>query len=208
MLIDVYTKDGQPAGQIDLLDDIFAVEPNEDAMHKAVVSHLANRRQGTHKTKARSDVRGGGRKPWRQKGRGTARAGTIRSPLWKGGGTIFGPQPHKYTKKLNRKLKRLARKSAFSLRCSEQNLKIVEDFPMDEIRTKNMAAVLKNLEINNESTLMLLPADNHNIYMSARNIPGLSVQEADKISTYDILRHKKIVLFKSAVDVVIKSFGK
>ncbi len=208
MQVDVYTKSGETAGQIDLEESVFGIEPNENAMHRAVVAHLTNRRQGTRKTKARREVRGGGRKPWRQKGRGTARAGTIRSPLWKGGGTIFGPQPYIYESKLPKRVKKLAKKSAFSLRTSEQNLMIVEDFTFDEIKTKQMAEVLENLELQNEKTLVLLPQADKNVYMSARNIPGISIQPADKISVYDILNHKKIVLFKGAVDTIVENFNK
>ena len=125
MLVDIYNKDGNQSGQIDLQDDIFAIEPNESAMHRAVVVHLARRRQGTRSTKTRSEVKGGGRKPWRQKGRGTARAGTIRSPIWTGGGTIHGPKPKNYDVKLPKKIGRLAKKSALSLRYAEKNLLIV-----------------------------------------------------------------------------------
>ncbi len=207
MQIDVYTKDGQQNGQTELRDDIFAIEPNEHAMHLAVVSYLAAKRQGTHKTKTRDEVRGGGKKPWRQKGRGTARAGSTRSPLWVGGGTIHGPKPHKYHVALPKKLKRLARKSAFSLRCSENNLMIVEDFNLDAIKTKSMAEIFENLKIGGEKVLVLLPGENNNIWLSARNIPKVSVHPADRISTYEILNHKKILLFKSAIDTIEKTFG-
>ena len=206
MQVDVYTKDGRTAGQIELQDEIFGIEPNEHAMHMAVITHLARKRQGTHKAKARADVRGGGRKPWRQKGRGTARAGSIRSPLWKGGGTIFGPQPHPYNKRLPRKLKLLAKKSAFSVRLSEQNLMVVEDFNLEEIKTRQMVDFIKNLKIENESILILLPKENNNIFMSSRNIPRVSVKKADSTSTYDILSHKKVLLFKGAVETIANNF--
>lgn len=206
MVIDVYTKDGEQSEQIDLQDDIFAVEPNESAMHQAVVVYLAHQRSGTHKTKIRSEVRGGGKKPWRQKGRGTARAGSTRSPIWIGGGTIHGPQPHKYNMKLTKKIKRLAKKSALSLRCSENNLQIVEDFSFEEIKTKQMILILKNLKLENEKTLILLPQTDKNIYFSARNIPNLTIATADKISTYDILCNKKLLLLKGAVEVLVNTF--
>ncbi|MFP4368326.1 MAG: 50S ribosomal protein L4 [Candidatus Kapaibacterium sp.] len=207
MQVDVYNKDGQQAGTIELNDGIFAIEPNENIMHQAVVAYLANKRQGTHKTKNRSEVSGGGKKPWRQKGRGTARAGSIRSPLWVGGGTIHGPKPHKYTKKMPVKMKRLARKSAFSLRANEKNLMVVEDFTLNEIKTKNMNEILKALKIEGEKTLILLPGQNANIYLSSRNIPNVTVNSADKISTYDILSHKKLLLFKGAIENLEKSFS-
>jgi large subunit ribosomal protein L4 len=207
MLVDVYTKDGQKSGQIELPDDVFAVEPNEHAMHLAVVQYLANHRQGTRKTKLRSEVSGGGKKPWRQKGRGTARAGSTRSPLWVGGGTIHGPKPTVFEMKLPKKIKRLARKSALSLRAKENNLMVVEDFSFDEIKTKSMAQILKNLQLDGASTLLLLPQPDYKLYMSARNIPKVEVAPADKISTYDILKHKKIVLFKGAVEPIQKTFN-
>ena len=147
MQIDVYTKDGSQNGQVDLSDEIFAVEPNEHAMHLDVVSYLAHQRQGTAKTKTRSEVRGGGKKPWRQKGRGAARAGSTRSPLWVGGGTIHGPKPREYKQKLPKKVKRLARKSALSVRLQENSIKIVEDFSLDQIKTKSMVEIIGNLQL-------------------------------------------------------------
>lgn len=207
MLVDVINKDGQAAGQIELNDNIFAVEPNEHAMHQAVVVYLAHQRQGTHKTKLRSEVSGGGKKPWRQKGRGTARAGSTRSPIWVGGGTIHGPKPHKYKLKMPKKLARLAKKSAFSLRLREKNLQVLEDFSMSQIKTKEVAQVLKNLKVGSEkSVLMLLNGQDKNVYLSGRNIPNLTVKSCDNISTYDILRHKKIVLFKGAVESLVDAF--
>lgn len=200
MQVELYNKDGNSIGQIDLHDEIFGIEPREHVMHQAIVAHLANKRQGTAKAKNRSEVAGGGRKPWRQKGRGTARAGSTRSPLWIGGGTIHGPKPHKYTVKLTKKVRRLARNSAFSLRIAEDNLKVVDDFSFDEYKTKNMVQVFKNLDLENEKTLVLLSEPNDKLYYSTRNIPKVTVQLIDKISTYDILNHKKILLFKGAAE--------
>ncbi len=204
MKVDLYNKNGQRTGEVELDDNVFAVKLNDDAMQKDVVAYLAHQRQGTHKTKTRKDVRGGGKKPWRQKGRGTARAGSIRSPLWAGGGTIHGPQPHKYLIKLHRKLKVLARKSALSLRCSENNLCVLEDFTFEEIKTRQMAEVLRNFNFQEDSTLLLIPEIDNKIYLSSRNIPRLSVYPADKVSTYDILKHRKIMIFKSAVDRLVE----
>jgi large subunit ribosomal protein L4 len=200
MQVELYNKDGNNIGQIELNDKVFGIEPREHVMHQAIVAHLANKRQGTAKTKNRSEVSGGGKKPWRQKGRGTARAGSTRSPLWVGGGTIHGPKPHKYTIKLTKKVRQLARHSAFSLRLAENNIKVVDDFSFDEYKTKNMIQVFKNLELENEKTLVLLSEPNQKLYYSTRNIPKVSIQLIDKISTYDILNHKKILLFKGAVE--------
>ena len=200
MLIDLYTKDGSKNGQLELSDEVFAVEPNEHAMHLAVVAYLAHQRQGTAKTKVRHEVRGGGKKPWRQKGRGTARAGSTRSPLWVHGGTIHGPKPRTYDIKLTKKMNRLAKRSALSVRTAENNLILVEDFQLDEIKTKLMVEVLKNLNLHGEKTLILVPDNMPELYLAARNIPKLAIREAAKISTYDILNYKKLLLFKSAVE--------
>lgn len=207
MQVDLYSKDGSVIGQVELPDSIFAVEPNEHAMHQAVVAYLAHQRQGNAKTKIRSEVSGGGKKPWRQKGRGTARSGSSRSPVWVGGGTIHGPKPHDYIYKLPKKVSRLARKSAYSLRVTENNLIVVDDFTFDAIKTKQMASVLEKLSIKNMKTLVLLPDANNNVYMSGRNIPNLTIQPADKISTYDILNHRKILVLKSAINKIENTFG-
>lgn len=206
MQIDVYTIDGQKSGTMELPDDIFNVEPHEHAMHLAVKVYLANQRQGTHKTKTRTEVSGGGKKPWKQKGRGTARSGSSRSPIWVGGGTIHGPKPHKYTLGLPKKVKRLARKSALSLRVKENNLMVVDDFSFDTIKTKRMAEVIKKLRIENEKTLLLLPVMDENVILSARNIAKFQTMQAENVSAYDILNHKKIVLCKSSVQKVIETF--
>jgi large subunit ribosomal protein L4 len=207
MLVDLYNKDGQQTGQFDLPENIFAVEPNENAMHHAVVTYLAHQRQGTRKTKIRSEVSGGGKKPWRQKGRGTARAGSTRSPLWSGGGTIHGPKAFTYNMKITKKMKQLARKSALSLRNSENNLILVEDFAFENIKTKQFAEVLKNLKLNSIKTLVLMPSSDKNLYLSARNISKVSISPADKITTYDILNHNKILLFLGAVETIVNTFG-
>ncbi len=205
MLVDLYNKEGEQIGKIELAPEVFEIKPNEEAMHKSVIVYLAHQRQGTHKTKGRSEVSGGGKKPWRQKGRGTARAGSIRSPLWIGGGTIFGPQPHKYNIDIPIKVKRLAKKSALSLRAMENNLKVVENFSLDEIKTKEFVAILENLDLNGDKILVLLPEYDRKIYLSSRNIPNVSVNEWDKISTYDILSHKKLLLFSGAVEKLNES---
>lgn len=207
MQVDLYTKEGGIAGKIDLPDDVFAVEPNENAMHQAVVAYLAHQRQGTAKTKIRSEVSGGGRKPWKQKGRGTARSGSNRSPVWVGGGTIHGPKPHDYVYKLPKKISRLARKSAFSLRVTEENLMVVDDFSFDSIKTKQMTSLLEKLALKGFKTLVLLSDVDNNVYMSGKNIPNLTIHPADKISTYDILNHRKILVLKSAINKIQNTFG-
>jgi large subunit ribosomal protein L4 len=206
MLIDVYSKTGQSAGTVELSDEIFAIEPNEHAMHQAVVTYLANQRQGTRKTKTRAEVSGGGKKPWRQKGRGTARSGSSRSPVWVHGGTVHGPKPTEFQMKLPKKVKRLAKASALTLRRAENNLVVIEDFQMNEIKTKNFFEVLKSLKLNEEKILVLMPEHDQNMYMSARNIPNVSIYPADKISTYDILCHKKLLVFKGAIESIEKTF--
>ncbi|MBL8000145.1 MAG: 50S ribosomal protein L4 [Candidatus Kapabacteria bacterium] len=207
MKVDVLSISGQKSGEVELPDDIFGIEPNEHVMYQAVRVYLAHQRQGTHKTKTRTEVSGGGKKPWKQKGRGTARAGSSRSPVWVGGGTVFGPKPHKYTIDIPRKMKRLARKSAFSCRASEQNIIVVEDFTFNDYKTKNMVAMLKALNISGEKALVLLPETIQNVVLSGRNIPKLKTAPADKISTYDILNHKKIVITKSAIDTIVATFA-
>lgn len=207
MKVDVFSKDGQKSGEIELPDEVFNVDPHEHSMYQAVRVYLAHQRQGTHKTKERGEVSGGGKKPWRQKGRGTARAGTTRSPLWVGGGTVHGPRPHRYTIDIPRKMKKLARKSAFSLRARENNIIVVEDLALNDIKTKQVASVLKALNLEGEKVLQLLSKTDENAFLSSRNIANCTTAVADQVSTYDILRHKKILIHKSAVDVIVNTFG-
>jgi large subunit ribosomal protein L4 len=206
MLVNVYNKTGNTAGQIELPDNVFAIEPNEHVMHRAVVTYLANQRQGTKKTKIRSEVSGGGKKPWRQKGRGGARAGSNRSPLWAGGGTIHGPKPCDYRMDLPKKVKRLARKSAFSVRAAEQNLFVLDEMTMNEVKTKTFAEMLKALNLNNTSVLVLTPEYDKTLYLSTRNIPNVTLNAADKVSTYDILKHRKLLILKDAIQPIVKTF--
>ena len=206
MLLNVYGKNGSVTGQVELPDEVFIVEPSEHAMYLAVKSYLANQRQGTHKTKVRSEVSGGGRKPWKQKGRGTARSGSNRSPVWVGGGTIHGPRPHLYKQYLPTQMRRLARKSALSLRVQEQNLLIVDDMSFSDIKTKNLITVLKALNLEGQKALILLKGSDRNTILSARNIPGVSTTPANIASTYDILNHKKIILCKEALQDLVQTF--
>ncbi len=207
MQVDLYTKDGQVSGKVELPEEVFAVEPNEHAMHLSVVTYLQHQRQGTRKTKTRAEVSGGGKKPWNQKGRGTARSGSSRSPVWVGGGTVHGPKVGIRSIKINKKLNRLARKSAYSTRLIENNILVIEDFAMNGIKTKDFYTVLKNLNINTEKTLVLTPEYNEKMLLSTRNISNLSLHPADKISTYDILSHKKILIFKSSIEKIVNTFN-
>ena len=207
MTVDVLTKDGAKAGSIELPESVFGIEPSEHAMYQAVRAYLANRRQGTHKIKTRAEVSGGGKKPFKQKGTGGARRGTSRSPLMPGGGKIHGPKPHLYTIELPIKVKRLARKSALTLRARENNLVVVEDFSIAAPKTREVASMLKAVNLEGAKVLMLLPKADDMIVRSARNIAGVSTFPADKISAYDVLNHGKLLIFKSAIDTITRSFG-
>lgn len=208
MTLDIYKIDGKTTGEkVELSDSIFSIEPNDHAIYLSVKSYLANQRQGTHKTKERSEVRGGGKKPWKQKGRGGARAGTTRSPLWVGGGTIFGPRPRDYRQELPKKLKRLARKSAFSYKAKDLQLLVVEDFSMEKPRTKEFTQMLEALSISGKKVLLLTSGYNDIVYKSGRNIPKIKILEANKASTFDILNNQMLVVQKSAVKVIEDTFG-
>ncbi len=209
MKLDVYKIDGSKTGEkIELKPAVFGIEPNDHAIWQAVVTEMTNRRQGNASTKNRSAVRGGGRKPWRQKGRGTARAGTIRSPLWRGGGRIFGPQPKDYHIKINKKVKRLARKSALTYKAREEKIKLIEDFSFDAPKTKSMAEIMNKLKLDSVKTLILLAARDQNIYLSSRNIPDLSVKGAGEFSTYDVLDSDVVIIQKSALDIIYEVLSK
>lgn len=209
MTVDVIKIDGTSAGEkVELSDNIFGIEPNDHAIYLVVKAHLANQRQGTHKAKERAEVRGGGKKPWKQKGRGGARAGTIRSPLWIGGGTIFGPRPRDYRQDLPKKVKKLARKSALSYKAKDDQLVIIEDFNFDAPKTKDFAKIISSLKIDGKKTLMLTGDNNNILYKSGRNIPKVQILEAAKASTYDILNNQVLVLQKSAVSKINETFEK
>jgi large subunit ribosomal protein L4 len=206
MQVDVYKIDGTTSGEtIELDPKIFEIEPNDHAIYQAVRSIHANQRQGTHKVKGRSEVSGGGKKPFKQKKTGRARAGTTRSPLWVGGGSIFGPTPHEYSVNLPVKVRRLARKSALSYKAKDGAVKVVEDFQFNEIKTKNMLAVLKAFAIDKAKTLLLTKTTDPVIVKSGRNIAKLQVREADKVSTFEILKNQVLLIQKSAVDVLQQS---
>ena len=198
--VSVYNTDGQEVGKIDLNDAVFGVEVNEHLVHMAVVAQLANKRQGTQKAKTRSEVSGGGRKPWRQKGTGHARQGSTRAPQWKGGGIVFAPTPRDYTITLNRKEKRLALKSALTSRVQENKFIVVDDFGMDEIKTKKMASTLKNLKV--EKALVVASEGESNTILSARNIAGVKTASPKTINVYDILKYNTVVASKAAVATI------
>ncbi|MGQ9797807.1 MAG: 50S ribosomal protein L4 [Ignavibacterium sp.] len=203
MTIDVLKIDGSKSGEkIELSKDIFAIEPNDHAIYLDVKAYLANQRQGTHKAKERGEVRGGGKKPWKQKGRGVARAGTIRSPLWVGGGTIFGPRPRDYRQDLPKKVKQLARKSALSYKVKDGQLVVVEDFSFDKPKTKDFVNVLESLNLAGKKVLLLTGDYKPEVYKSGRNIPKVQILEAAKATTYDILNNQILVMEKSAVNVI------
>ncbi len=207
MTFDIYTIDGKTSGEkVELSDKIFSIEPNDHAIYLSVKAYLANQRQGTHKSKERGEVSGGGKKPWKQKGRGGARAGTIRSPLWVGGGTIFGPRPRDYRQDLPKKVKQLARKSALSYKAKDSQLMVVEDFTFEAPKTKDFLKILDALNISGKKILLLTTGFNENIYKSGRNIPKVQIMEANKASTYHLLNNQVLVLQKSAVEVIENTF--
>lgn len=195
--VSVYNMDGKEVGQMDLSDGIFGVEVNEHLVHMAVVAQLANKRQGTQKAKTRSEVRGGGRKPWRQKGTGHARQGSIRAPQWTGGGVVFAPTPRDYSIRLNKKEKRAALKSALTSRVNEEKFIVLEDLTMNEIKTKDFAKVLANLNL--DGALVVLGESNENVVRSARNIPKVKTAYTNTINVYDILKYNTVLVTKDAV---------
>ena len=208
MELKVLNTGGSETGEVvTLADSVFATEVSEHAMYLDVKSIMANRRQGTHKVKNRSEVRGGGKKPYRQKGTGHARQGSTRSPLMVGGGSIFGPEPRDYGLKINKKVKRLARRSALTSKAGEGRIVVVEDFVFDQIKTKQMAGILKNLGLDSKKTLMLMPEHSDTVVKSGRNISGLNVVVADKASTYDILDSQTVLMQKTALKKIEETLG-
>ena len=199
--VTVFNQTGSEVGDIELADSVFGIEPNESVLHDAVVMQQASLRQGTHKTKGRSEVRGGGRKPWRQKGTGRARQGSIRSPQWVGGGVVFGPTPRSYSFKLPKKVRRLAIKSALSSKVQSAELVVLEDLQFDAAKTKEMATVLSGLSIASK-VLVVVPDYNENVELSSRNLPNVTVLTADSVNVLDVLKHDKLVLTKAAVEKV------
>jgi large subunit ribosomal protein L4 len=198
--VDLVNIDGKKVGDIELSDDIFAVEINEDVMHDVIVNYMANQRQGTQSTKTRSEVSGGGKKPWKQKGTGRARQGSIRAPQWIKGGIALGPKPRSYKYTLNKKVKRLALKSALTSKVLENQIIVLDNLNFDEIKTKNMVKVLDNLKA--ENALIVLSEKNLNVQASARNIPNVKTALVNTINPYEILKYKKFVVTKDAVEKI------
>lgn len=203
MNINILSKDGSTVGSMELPEEIFGIEPNVAVMHQAVKMYLANQRQGTSKTKDRWEVRGGGRKPWKQKGRGTARAGSIRSGVWVGGGNIHGPNPRDYTQRMPKKMRALARRSALSLKAQSNEIVIVDDLNFSEAKTRLFAAMLKAAGAAGRKTLVLVQDGNENTLRSGRNIDRCSILEARNASTYDLLNNQMLVLDRGSVDILI-----
>ena len=191
--IDVYDIQGKKVSTVDLKEEVFGIEPNEPVVHSVLVNFLANQRQGTQNTKTRAEVRGGGRKPWRQKGTGRARQGSIRAPQWIKGGIALGPKPRSYKYTVNKKEKRLAIKSCLSSKVLEKELVVVDSLPLKEIKTKEMVKALNNLKVEGK-TLILLPEKNETVQKSARNIEGVKTTLVNTINVYDLLKYKNLVI--------------
>ncbi|QPK58357.1 50S ribosomal protein L4 [Paenibacillus polymyxa] len=197
----LFNISGSLVGEIELNDAVFGIEPNKHVLHDAVVMQLASLRQGTHKVKGRSEVRGGGRKPWKQKGTGRARQGSIRAPQWVGGGTVFGPTPRSYAYKLPKKVRRLAIKSALSSKVIENEIIVLDALTLNGPKTKEFAAILNNLKADRKA-LIVAPSYDDNVALSARNIPGVKFVAADGINVLDVLGHDKLIITKEAVQKV------
>ena len=198
--VSVYNMEGKEVGTMELNDAVFGVEVNEHLVHAAVVAQLANKRQGTQKAKTRSEVSGGGRKPWRQKGTGHARQGSTRAPQWTGGGVVFAPTPRDYTIKLNKKERRLALKSVLTAKVQENKFIVLDELKLDEIKTKKFQAVLNNLNVN--KAMVVLNENDKNVVMSAKNIPNVITAQTNTINVYDILKYNTMIVTKAAVETI------
>lgn len=199
--ITLFKQDGSQAGEVTLNDEIFAIEPNENAIYDVVIMQQASLRQGTHKVKGRSEVSGGGRKPWRQKGTGRARQGSIRSPQWVGGGRAFGPTPRSYAYKLPRKVRRLALSSALSNKVAENNFIVVDELAFETPKTKLFQEVLNNLQVENK-VLVVINKDNDNAQLSARNLPNVKVVDENNVNVFDLVNSEKVIITKAALSNV------
>ena len=195
--ISVYNMEGNEVGTMELNDAVFGVEVNEHLVHQAVVRHLANKRQGTQKAKTRAEVRGGGRKPWRQKDTGHARQGSIRAPQWTGGGVVFAPVPRDYSKKMNKKEKRAALRSALTSRVQAEKLIVLDELKLEQIKTKDMQRVLNNLKV--EKAVIVMPEMDEKVILSARNIPNVATISARMLSVYDVMKYSTVIMTKGAV---------
>ena len=203
--VSVYNIEGKEVGSIELNDAVFGVEVNEHLVHMAVVNQLANNRQGTQSAKTRSEVSGGGRKPWRQKGTGHARQGSTRAPQWTGGGIVFAPKPRDYSFKMNKKEKRIALLSALSSKVAESKIVVLDEFKLDEIKTKKFVEVMNNLKV--ENALVVLEGENKNVVLSGRNIPSVKVTATNEINTYDVLKYTTLVVTKAAVETLAEVYA-
>ena len=199
--VTLFDQKGAKVGEIELAESIFGIEPNQSVLFEAIVMQRASLRQGTHKVKNRSEVAGGGRKPWRQKGTGRARQGSIRSPQWRGGGTVFGPQPRSYSYKLPKKVRRLALKSALASKVVEENILVIDSLSFEAPKTKEAVAFLKGLSVDTKA-LIVTDVANDNVALSARNIPGVTVVDANGLNVLDLVSHNKLIITKSAVEKV------
>ena len=209
MEVNVLNISGKETGaKVQLPEAIFGIEPNDHAIYLDVKQYLANQRQGTHKSKQRNEIAGSTRKLHKQKGTGGARAGNIKSPLFNGGGRIFGPQPRDYSFKLNKKLKSLARKSALSYKAQENNIVVLDEVNFDSIKTKNYVNLVSSLNVANEKTLLVLPAQDNNVYLSSRNLKKAKVVAASELNTYDVLNAGKLLLTTASVKTLEEAFAK
>ena len=207
MELSVLNIEGKETGRkVALNDEIFGIEPSDHAIYLDVKQYMANQRQGTHKSKERAEITGSTRKIKKQKGTGTARAGSIKSPIFRGGGTVFGPRPRNYGFKLNKKVKQLARKSALTYKASENSILILEDFNLEAPNTKEMVTVKSNLQIADKKSLFVLPVENNNIYLSSRNLQDISVITASELNTYQILNAKTVILLEGSVEKIEEAF--
>jgi large subunit ribosomal protein L4 len=204
--VTVYNVEGKPVSELDLADAIFGLQPNTHVLHSAVLLQQASLRSGTHDTKGRSEVRGGGRKPWKQKGTGRARQGSIRSPQWKGGGIVFGPTPRSYGFKLPRKVRRLAIKSALSSKVISNQIIVLDQLSLSQPKTKDIAKILNNLKVERKALVVTADFD-QNVALSARNIPGVKFVAADGISVLDVMKHDQLIITKDAVAKVEEVFA-
>jgi len=209
MKVEVVDINGKNTGRkVELSDAIFAIEPNKHAVYLDVKQYLANQRQGTHKARERADIKGSTRKIKKQKGTGTARAGSIKSPIFRGGGRVFGPRPRNYGFKLNKNLKRLARQSALSIKAKEENIVVVENFNFEAPKTKYFVNVLKALELENKKSLFVLDSSNKNVYLSSRNLKSSNIISASSLNTYNVLNANKIVLSETCLEEIESNFSK
>ena len=204
MKLNVINSDGGKGEAISVDKSVFGIKPNESVVHQAVIAELANSRQGTHASKNRSAVRGGGKKPFKQKGRGVARAGTNRSPIWRGGGTVFGPEPHNYKTKISKKMKRLARRSVLSDRAKDGDILVIEEISVSSYKTKDFVDFIDKFDLKGKKLTILVASFNEDLFLSSRNIPNIYLVEATSASTYDLLDCEKLLIDKAALSILNK----